>query len=45
MTTTVADYRDPSLAIEARVADLMARMTRAEKVAQLGSFWAFEVDA
>jgi beta-glucosidase len=43
MTTTVADYRDPALAIEARVSDLMGRMTRAEKVAQLGSFWAFEV--
>ncbi len=43
MTTTVADYRDPALAIEARVADLMARMTRTEKIAQLGSFWAFEV--
>ena len=38
-----ADYRDPALPIEARVADLLARMTRAEKIAQLGSFWAFEV--
>jgi beta-glucosidase len=43
MATTVAQYRDPSLAIDARVADLLARMTRAEKVAQLGSFWAFDV--
>jgi beta-glucosidase len=43
MTTTVPLYRDPSLAIETRVADLLARMTRPEKVAQLGSFWAFEV--
>ena len=43
MTTTIADYQDPALAIEARVADLMARMTRVEKLAQLGSFWAFEV--
>ncbi len=29
--------------IEARVADLLGRMTRAEKLAQLGSVWAFEV--
>ena len=43
MTTTVPLYRDPSLPIDARVADLLARMTRVEKVAQLGSFWAFEV--
>ncbi len=43
MTTTAPRYRDPSLPIDARVADLLARMTRAEKVAQLGSFWAFEV--
>jgi beta-glucosidase len=43
MTTTAARYRDPSLPIDARVADLLARMTREEKVAQLGSFWAFEV--
>ncbi len=43
MATTVVQYRDPSLAIDARVADLLARMTRAEKVAQLGSFWAFDV--
>ena len=36
-------YRDPSRSIDERVADLIARMTRAEKLAQLGSFWAFEV--
>ena len=36
-------YRDPSLSIEARVEDLLARMTLAEKLAQMGSFWAFEV--
>ena len=29
--------------IDARVADLLARMTRTEKVAQLGSFWGFDV--
>jgi beta-glucosidase len=43
MTTTVAPYRDPALPLEARVADLLGRMTRTEKIAQLGSFWAFEV--
>jgi beta-glucosidase len=43
MATTLAHYRDPSLTIEARVADLLARMTQAEKVAQVGSFWAFEI--
>ena len=43
MTTTLPLYRDSSLPIDARVADLLARMTRAEKIAQLGSFWAFEI--
>src|SRR5690242_9770455 len=43
MTTTALPYRDPSLPVEARVADLLVRMTREEKVAQLGSFWAFEI--
>ena len=43
MATIETSYRDPALSVEARVADLLARMTRAEKVAQLGSFWAFEV--
>src|SRR3954452_932018 len=43
MTTTAPLDRDPSLPIDARVANLLARMTRAEKVAQLGSFWALEV--
>ena len=43
MATIETSYRDPALSIDARVADLLARMTRAEKVAQLGSFWAFEV--
>ena len=36
-------YRDPGLGIDARVADLLARMTLAEKLAQLGSIWAFEI--
>jgi beta-glucosidase len=43
MATTETNYRDPALPVEARVADLLARMTRAEKIAQLGSLWAFEV--
>ena len=43
MTTAIAPYRDPSLSLERRVADLVGRMSRAEKIAQLGSFWAFEV--
>jgi beta-glucosidase len=38
-----APYRDPSRSLDERVADLLGRMTRAEKLAQLGSFWAFEV--
>ncbi|NLG70237.1 MAG: beta-glucosidase, partial [Firmicutes bacterium] len=36
-------YRDPYQPIEARVDDLLARMTLEEKVAQLGSVWVFEV--
>ena len=32
-----APYRDPKLAVDARVADLLGRMTAAEKVAQLQS--------
>jgi beta-xylosidase len=43
MATIETNYRDRAVSVEARVADLLARMTRTEKVAQLGSFWAFEV--
>ncbi len=43
MTTTRAPYRDPGASVDERVADLLPRMTRAEKLAQIGSFWAFEV--
>jgi beta-glucosidase len=43
MTTIDADYRDATLPIEARVADLLARMTLQEKLAQLGSVWSFEL--
>lgn len=34
-----APYKDPSLSIDKRAADLLARMSLAEKVAQLGSVW------
>jgi beta-glucosidase len=43
MTTALAPYRDPGLSADERVADLLARMTRKEKIAQLGSAWAFEI--
>jgi beta-glucosidase len=36
-------YRDPSAAIGERVADLLGRMDPAEKLAQLGSCWSFEL--
>src|SRR5262245_38949208 len=36
-------YRDTAASTEARVADLLSRMTRAEKLAQLGSVWAFSL--
>src|SRR5690606_8810272 len=38
-----AAYRDPTRPIEVRVADLLGRMTLAEKVAQLGSAWIFQL--
>jgi beta-glucosidase len=43
MTTIDARYRDASLPVDARVADLLARMTLDEKIAQLGSLWSFEL--
>jgi beta-glucosidase len=36
-------YRDPTRTNEERVDDLLGRMTREEKVAQLGSAWVFEL--
>ncbi len=36
-------YRDTAASTEARVADLLSRMTLAEKLAQLGSVWAFSL--
>ncbi len=41
--TTDAAYRDPHLPVGDRVADLLARMTVEEKVAQLGSAWVFQL--
>lgn len=43
MTTLEAGYRDGTLPIATRVADLLGRMTLEEKVAQLGSAWSFEL--
>jgi beta-glucosidase len=48
MSTARADsvrppYRDPDLPVEERVEDLLARMTAAEKAAQLGSAWVFQL--
>ncbi|MCB0213380.1 MAG: glycoside hydrolase family 3 protein, partial [Anaerolineae bacterium] len=39
----IADYRDATQPVEARVADLLACMTLDEKLAQLGSAWVFEL--
>ncbi len=36
-------YRNPALPIAERVADLLARMTLAEKIAQLGAIWLNDV--
>lgn len=38
-----AAYRDPSLAVGERVADLLGRMSLEEKAAQLGSAWVFQL--
>ena len=40
---TGARYLDPEASTDDRVADLLARMTREEKLAQLGSAWAFSL--
>ena len=36
-------YRDPARSVEERVQDLLSRMTREEKAAQLGSAWVFQL--
>jgi beta-glucosidase len=43
MTTTQTPYRDATRRLDERVADLLARMTLDEKIAQLGSVWSFEI--
>jgi beta-glucosidase len=48
MTTATSDtaeaaYRDPARGVDERVADLLARMTVDEKIAQLGSAWVFQL--
>lgn len=43
MTTKTHDFRDSSLSIADRVGALMAQMTLPEKIAQLGSFWIYEI--
>jgi beta-glucosidase len=40
---TVVPYRDPSLTIADRAADLLSRMSVAEKLHQLGSVWVFQI--
>ncbi len=43
MTDKSSKYRDTSLGIETRVDDLVSQMTLDEKIAQLGSYWAYEL--
>ena len=38
------DYKDPALPVEARVADLLGRMTLEEKAAQLQALWLKQTD-
>src|SRR6185369_902374 len=39
------DYKNPQLSVDARVADLLSRMTLEEKVAQLTCLWADRTQA
>ena len=43
MKKTVEIYHNPERSIEARIVNLLSLMTLKEKVAQLGSFWSFQV--
>jgi len=43
MKSIAAPYKDPTRTVEERVADLLARMTRTERLAQLGAIWAFQL--
>jgi beta-glucosidase len=42
LDSTAPLYRDPARAVAERVDDLLTRMTRNEKAAQLGSAWVFQ---
>ena len=42
MPDAPARYRDPALPVDDRVDDLLARMTLDEKLAQIGSYWAYQ---
>ena len=42
MPDASARYRDPALSVDDRVDDLLAQMTLDEKLAQIGSFWAYQ---
>ena len=41
--SATADFRDTTLPVEERVERLMAQMTLEEKVAQLGSYWVYDL--
>ena len=43
MTRDLIRHRDPNADVAVRVSDLLARMTLAEKLAQLGSAWVFQL--
>ncbi|MBX3066285.1 MAG: glycoside hydrolase family 3 C-terminal domain-containing protein [Anaerolineae bacterium] len=43
MTPTTARYRNATLSVEERVNDLMAQMTLDEKIAQLGSYYGYQL--
>jgi len=43
MNSDKAQYTNPSLAPEDRANDLISRMTLEEKIAQLGSYWVYEL--
>lgn len=43
MTITTPAYLDAALPIESRVSSLMAEMTLDEKLAQLGSYWVYQI--
>ena len=42
-SNATSSYRDPSLPVAERAADLLARMSIDEKLSQLGSVWVFQI--